>query len=66
MTSEVTLLSKGKRPTYFKYEQLKSLEAVLRGRTADVIVTFGPVSEELTHTFRAILAINDGEIVSRR
>ncbi len=65
MTTEVTLLTKGQKPTYLKYERLSSLESTLRGRSADVVVAFGPVNEQLRHTFEYITAVNDGEVVLR-
>ncbi len=65
MTTEVILLTKGQDPICFKYERLKALETILRGRTADVIVSFGSVSEELRRIFKYVTVINDGEVVLR-
>ena len=65
MTTEVTLLTKGKKPIWLRYKRLSSLESTLRGRTADVVVAFGPVNGQLKRTFEYITASNDGEVVLR-
>ncbi len=65
MVTEVTLLTKGEKPIYLKYKQLSFLESMLRARTADVIVVFGPINEHLRRTFEYITAASDGEVVLR-